>query len=72
MPIPAPTAMRCAEETPLPGGYRIGSTPAMRDHLAASVGNRVHFAGEATHRAAYRTVHGAYLSGLRAAKDVLG
>lgn len=39
------------------------------DDLAAPVGN-VHFAGEHTHRDYFSTVHGAYLSGLRAAKEI--
>jgi len=51
---------------------KVGSTPAMRDHLAASVDGRVHFAGEATHRRSFATVHGAYLSGIRAAKQIAG
>ena len=49
----------------------LGSTPEMRDHLAASVDNRLFFAGEATNRAYFATVHGAYLSGLRAAEEIL-
>jgi len=51
---------------------QVGSTPVMRDHLAASVDGRVHFAGEATHRRSFATVHGAYLSGIRAAKQIAG
>jgi len=51
---------------------QVGSTPVMRDHLAASVDGRVHFAGEATHRRSFATVHGAYLSGIRAAKPIAG
>ncbi|MEU9047619.1 MULTISPECIES: NAD(P)/FAD-dependent oxidoreductase [unclassified Kitasatospora] len=51
---------------------KVGSTPAMRDQLAARIGDRVHFAGEATHRASFATVHGAYLSGIRAAKEIAG
>ena len=39
--------------------------------LADSVGNTLFFAGEATHRNYPATVHGAYLSGERAADDVL-
>ncbi|MFI6113153.1 FAD-dependent oxidoreductase [Kitasatospora sp. NPDC051164] len=52
--------------------YKVGSTPAMRDQLAARIGDRVHFAGEATHRDSSATVHGAYLSGIRAAKEIAG
>lgn len=49
---------------------KLGATPAMRDHLAAAVGDRVHFAGEATDRMNFATVHGAYNSGIRAAKEI--
>lgn len=42
----------------------------MRDDLAASVGGRLHFAGEATMRKHFATTHGAYLSGLRAARAI--
>jgi len=47
--------------------YKLGSKPAMRDDVAAPIGNRVFFAGEATHRQMFATAHGAYLSGLKAA-----
>ena len=47
-----------------------GSSPADHDALAAPVGRRLAFAGEATHRRFPATAHGAYLSGLRAARDV--
>lgn len=48
----------------------LGADPKMRDDLAASVDGRVHFAGEATHRKYFATTHGAYLSGLRAAREI--
>ena len=48
----------------------LGAHPRMRDALAAPAG-RVFFAGEATEREFFGTVHGAYLSGVRAANDVL-
>ncbi len=48
-----------------------GSTPAMRDALAQPLHQQVFFAGEATNKEYFGTTHGAYLSGLRAAKDVL-
>ncbi|MFF7408959.1 MFS transporter [Streptomyces lydicus] len=76
--IPAPVGhqiTRWASDPYARGSYsynKIGSTPVMRDHLAAGVDERVHFAGEATHRDSYQTVHGAYLSGIRAAKEVAG
>jgi monoamine oxidase len=43
----------------------------MRDELARSIDGRLHLAGEATHGEYFGTVHGAYLSGLRAAQDSL-
>jgi monoamine oxidase len=49
---------------------RIGSRPKMRDDLAASIDGRVHFAGEATSRDSFGTVHGAYLSGILAAQQI--
>jgi len=48
----------------------LGSIPDMRDELARPITGRLHFAGEATHREYFGTVHGAYLSGLRAAQEV--
>ncbi|KAF9922346.1 hypothetical protein FBU30_007572 [Linnemannia zychae] len=41
------------------------------DRLAKSVGGQLYFAGEATSRQYPATAHGAYLSGLRAAKEIL-
>ncbi|MES9536700.1 FAD-dependent oxidoreductase [Actinomadura sp. NPDC000600] len=76
--IPAPTGhqiTRWASDPYARGSYsfnRFGSMPAMRDHLAAPVGDRVHFAGEATSRKSIATVHGAYLSGIRAAEEITG
>ncbi|MGW6391629.1 flavin monoamine oxidase family protein [Streptomyces sp. NPDC055103] len=76
--IPAPTGhqiSRWASDPYARGAYsysKLGSTPAMRDQLAAGVGDRVFFAGEATHRKSFATVHGAYLSGIRAAKEITG
>lgn len=49
----------------------LGSRPSHRDDLAASVNGQLFFAGEATDREHYQTVHGAYQSGLRAAEEVL-
>ena len=49
--------------------FKLGSTPVMRDDLAAPVGNRLFFAGEATHKQMFATTHGAYLSGLKAANQ---
>jgi len=41
------------------------------DHLAESVENCLFFAGEATNKEAYASVHGAYESGLRVANEIL-
>lgn len=48
-----------------------GSTPEMRDTLARPLNKQVFFAGEASNKPYFGTAHGAYLSGLRAAKEVL-
>lgn len=48
-----------------------GSTPSMRDTLAAPLNNQIFFAGEATNREYFGTTHGAYLSGVRAAQEIL-
>lgn len=48
----------------------LGSTPAMRDHLAQGLAGRLFFAGEATSRQHFGTAHGAYLSGLVAAEQI--
>lgn len=49
----------------------LGSHPRMRDTLAASIDERLYFAGEATEREYFGTVHGAHLSGRRAARQLL-
>lgn len=49
----------------------VGSTPEMRTALAKPLNRQVFFAGEATSKTFFGTAHGAYLSGLRAAKEVL-
>lgn len=49
----------------------LGATPRDRKMLAAPLGNRLFFAGEATHPDYFGTTHGAYLSGLRAAEEIL-
>lgn len=49
---------------------RPGTDGDTRDALAEPVGDRLFFAGEATSRAYAATVHGAYLSGLRAAEEI--
>ena len=47
-----------------------GAHPSLRDALGGSIDGRIFFAGEATQREHYPTVHGAYLSGLRAASQI--
>lgn len=49
----------------------VGYTPALRTELAKALGQKVFFAGEATEVQHFSTAHGAYLSGLRAAKEIL-
>ncbi len=49
----------------------VGTLPQMRDQLGASLAGKLFFAGEATERHYASTVHGAYLSGVRAAKEVI-
>ena len=76
--IPAPLDHRITRWSADPyarGSYsfnKVDSTPEMRDQLAAVVDGRVHFAGEATDRASFATVHGADKSGLRAAGEIAG
>jgi hypothetical protein len=50
----------------------VGATPADFDRLAAPVGQRLLFAGEATCRQHWACVHGAHVSGLREAARLLG
>jgi monoamine oxidase len=47
-----------------------GASGADYTELSRPVAQRLFFAGEATHRSYPGTVHGAYLSGLRAAKEI--
>lgn len=51
--------------------YPVGSTPEHRRALARPIEGRIFFAGEATSADYPSTVHGAYLSGQRAAAEVL-
>ena len=48
----------------------VGSNPNMRKELAKPLANKVFFAGEASEANYFSTAHGAYLSGLRAAKEM--
>jgi monoamine oxidase len=75
--IPAPVAWqipRWSTDEYAHGAYsfnRLGSKPGMRSTLAATIDDRVFFAGEATHKTMFATVHGAHLSGLRVARQVM-
>ncbi|MGF1596023.1 MAG: FAD-dependent oxidoreductase [Acidimicrobiales bacterium] len=75
--VPVPTAMLRSAWATDPftlGAYSFTSVTTEMEHfdrIAAPVG-RVHFAGEHTHRQYFSTVHGAYLSGRRAAAEITG
>ncbi len=49
----------------------VGYSPALRKALAKPLGHKLFFAGEATEHQYFATAHGAYLSGLRAAREIL-
>lgn len=49
----------------------VGVVPKMRQELAAPLEKSVFFAGEASNEDYFGTAHGAYLSGLRAAQEIL-
>jgi monoamine oxidase len=51
--------------------YKVGSRAGDRELLAEGVNGRLFFAGEATHPRYFGTVHGAYETGVRAARDVM-
>jgi monoamine oxidase len=76
--VPDPTGhlvTRWASDPYAFGSYsylRPGTDGDTRDALAAPVDDRLFFAGEATNRDYAATVHGAYLSGLRAAQEIIG
>lgn len=50
---------------------KVGATGRDRETLAEPVADRLFFAGEATSRKRFGTVSGAYLSGIRAAQEVM-
>ncbi|KAG0250342.1 hypothetical protein BG011_008416 [Mortierella polycephala] len=76
-PIPAPietVVTRWAQDEFAQGSYSfVGKEGTGEDYdlLAKPVENRLFFAGEATSRHYPATAHGAYLSGLKVAKDIL-
>jgi monoamine oxidase len=75
--IPEPSAFKIARWHGDPfakGAYSfipVGSSGDTLDALAANVNDKLFFAGEATSRDYQSTVHGGYLSGLRAADEIL-
>lgn len=76
--IPAPQDYQITRWAADPFSYgsysfnAVGSTPAMRQALAAPLARQVFFAGEATQTEYFGTAHGAYLSGIAAATQLLG
>ncbi len=74
--IPDPTGVLISRwaADPLAGGsysyVPVGVSASERDRLAAPVGDRLYFAGEATNRTYPATVHGAWLSGVREAARI--
>ena len=76
--LPAPIAMRRSQWSRDPfarGCYAYiacGSHPRDIALLGQPIGDRLFFAGEATSAQHWGTIHGAYLSGLRAAAEVTG
>lgn len=68
------TATRWRNEPYIGGSYshaRIGKA-AQRGVLAAAVDGRIHFAGEACHPYDFSTAHGAYETGVAAARAIIG
>jgi monoamine oxidase len=49
----------------------VGATPEDYDHLAQAIDDKLFFAGEATSKDYFATVHGAFLSGKRVANEIL-
>lgn len=76
-PVPAPVAhqlTRWARDPYARGAYSfqpVGVLPQVRDQLAAPIEGKLFFAGEASNSRGFGTAHGAYQSGLRAARQVL-
>jgi len=76
--IPAPTDAQITRWSSDPftyGSYSFiatGASHKTHEHLAKPVGNTLFFAGEATNSVHPASAHGAYLSGVRAAKEIIG
>lgn len=74
--IPAPTGFqitRWAADPFAAGSYSynaVGATPDARVELAKSLNGKLFFAGEATQKEHFATAHGAYFSGVRAARNI--
>lgn len=75
--VPAPEAFqltRWGSDPYARGAYSfhpVGVLPQVRDQLAAPIEGKLFIAGEASGREGFGTAHGAYQSGLRAARQVL-
>lgn len=75
--VPNPTETTCTRWGSDPFSYgsyshiRVESSGSDYDILAENVSNKLFFAGEATSRKYPATMHGAYLSGLREASQIL-
>ncbi|MCA9996047.1 MAG: FAD-dependent oxidoreductase [Anaerolineales bacterium] len=75
--IPAPTGYvrtRWRDDPFSRGGYsygQLGSTRADREVLGEAINGRLFFAGEATHVHYVATAHGAYETGVRAAREIV-
>ncbi len=50
---------------------KVGATPEDYDNLSQAIDNKLFFAGEATSKEYPATVHGAFLSGKRVAKEII-
>ena len=48
----------------------VGNTPQIYSEISTPIKNLIYFAGEHTHEKFSATIHGAYLSGIRAAKSM--
>lgn len=76
IPQPEATIRTGWESDPFARGsysfQKVGGQEGDRLALAAPVGGRIFFAGEATHPHFFATVHGAYETGIRAAREVMG
>ena len=76
--VPEPVAVRVSHWASDPyarGAYSypgVGASGSDRSQLAKPIEDTLYFAGEATHREDPASVHGAWWSGLRAARQILG